>query len=140
MAERRLTQDRVGREVGVSQNLVSLWARGKSVPDLYQAAALARLLGTSLDYLADDARDDPPAPEPVPSDERAILNLYRALRLTEAEALRGLALAATLPLHPPLTEPIQGRDVAPTPAPPAETSRPAPRAPRGAKKTGEERS
>ena len=60
MAERRLTQDLVGREVGVSQNLVSLWARGKSVPDLYQAAALARLLGTSLYYLADDARDEPP--------------------------------------------------------------------------------
>jgi transcriptional regulator with XRE-family HTH domain len=94
MAERRLTQDLVGREVGVSQNLVSLWARGKSVPDLYQAAALARLLGTSLDYLADDARDEPPAPEPVPSDERAILNLYRALRLTEAEALCALALIA----------------------------------------------
>src|SRR5512135_3227820 len=92
MAERHLSQDMVGREVGVSQNLVSLWVRGKSVPDLYQAAALARLLGTSLDYLANDARDAPP--EPAPADERAILDLYRALRLTEAEALRALARIA----------------------------------------------
>jgi transcriptional regulator with XRE-family HTH domain len=113
MAGRRLSQEMVARAVGVSQNLISLWARGKSVPDLYEAAALARLFGTSVDYLADDSQDEPPAPEAMPADERAILNLYRALGLTEAEALRGLAQVATLPLHRPLSDAIQGRNVVP---------------------------
>jgi transcriptional regulator with XRE-family HTH domain len=113
MAGRRLSQEMVARAVGVSQNLISLWVRGKSVPDLYKAAALARLFGTTVDYLADDSQDEPPAPEAVPADERAILTLYRALGLTEAEALRGLAQVATLPLHRPLSEAIQGRTAAP---------------------------
>jgi transcriptional regulator with XRE-family HTH domain len=109
MAGRRLSQDRVARAVGVSQNQISLWVRGKSVPDLYEAAALARLFGKTVDYLADDSQDEPPGPDALLPDERAVLTTYRTLHLTEAE---GLALVAALPLHPPLSDAIQGGNVA----------------------------
>jgi transcriptional regulator with XRE-family HTH domain len=48
-------------KVGVSKAAVSRWIAGLNDPPLSKAAEIARALGVSLDWLADDAQDYPPA-------------------------------------------------------------------------------
>ncbi len=50
----RLSQEAIAKELGVSQNLISRWVRGKNNPDIHQGFALAKILGVSLDYLVDE--------------------------------------------------------------------------------------
>lgn len=82
----RLSQEGLARQVGVSQNQVSRWARGVNVPDIRQARLIATALRVSVDYLADDAQDDP-APPPLNDDEAWLIRTYRASGLTLDEAL-----------------------------------------------------
>jgi transcriptional regulator with XRE-family HTH domain len=49
----RFSQSTLAEALDVSQNLVSRWSRGKNVPDVHQARAIADFLGLSLDYLTD---------------------------------------------------------------------------------------
>jgi transcriptional regulator with XRE-family HTH domain len=87
----------VGRDVGVSYQTVARWLGGVNRPKAAQALALARLLGVSLDYLLDDAQDDP-HPGRLTDDERIILRL--AAKLTPDEAIRRL-MAAEPAVAPP---------------------------------------
>lgn len=48
-----LSQAAVAKGVGYSPSLVGKWVRGKARPDIHQGLALARVLGVSLEYLAD---------------------------------------------------------------------------------------
>jgi transcriptional regulator with XRE-family HTH domain len=52
--EKDLSQDEVGRAVGVDQRNVSGWESGKTKPSLENAAKLAKLFGVSIDYLVFD--------------------------------------------------------------------------------------
>lgn len=69
MREHRYSQESLARElevshgIEVSQNLVSLWTRGKSFPDIRAALALSKVFGVSVDYLAHDEMDVPPVAE-----------------------------------------------------------------------------
>lgn len=85
----RYSQATLAQRVGVSQNLVSLWMRGMSVPDLPTSAKIAKLFDVDLGYLADDAQDDPPASE-FSESERALIELVRAMGLDRREATRRL--------------------------------------------------
>lgn len=77
MNDQRYSQDDLAGRLGVSQNLVSRWARGASVPDLRQARSLADLFGVGVDYLADDRRDEP---WPAATDwDAKILEIIRAI-------------------------------------------------------------
>jgi transcriptional regulator with XRE-family HTH domain len=75
----------------LAENRLSKWKDGQGEPTLRQASRMARLLGVPLEYLADDELEDPPAGPGLTDDERAILDLYRALGLDRAEGLRRLA-------------------------------------------------
>lgn len=46
-----LTQERLATEVGVSRQTVAKWESGETSPDLEHAAAVADVLGTTLDGL-----------------------------------------------------------------------------------------
>ena len=54
-----ITQTRMASLLDVSQNLVSRWEAGKNTPDVFQGKAIAQVLGVPLDYLLDEARDQP---------------------------------------------------------------------------------
>lgn len=87
--ELRLSQSEIARQAGVSPSAVSKWVRGESVPGLFEAAALARVLRVPIAFLADDTLDDPPTgPDP---DEAFVLRAVRALRLDPEEAVRRLS-------------------------------------------------
>ena len=57
MVRRGLTQHRLATEANVSNSEISRILNGKSSPSLEYAARICRVLGISLDDLADDARE-----------------------------------------------------------------------------------
>jgi transcriptional regulator with XRE-family HTH domain len=65
------------RGLGGNRAQMSRWFSGAAVPDLAETAAMAAYLGVSLDYLVDDAQDEPAAglsPEDI-----AVLRVARGL-------------------------------------------------------------
>jgi len=83
MRDQRYSQDMLARQLEVSQNLVSRWARGASVPDLRAARALAGILGVTLDYLSDDGQAEPPSPG-MTAGERRVWEVVREIGADEA--------------------------------------------------------
>lgn len=53
--QERLSQDRVAKELDISQSMVSAWCRGAYKPDVAQVKLLSEVLRISLDYLLDDS-------------------------------------------------------------------------------------
>lgn len=76
-----LNQQKLARLASVSDSEISRILRGKSHPSLEYSQRLARALGLSLDYLADDALDEDPgqAPRATTSDEEEALAIVREL-------------------------------------------------------------
>lgn len=103
----RYSQEDLARVLDVSQNLISLWSRGKGLPDLKQAATLARLLQVDLSFLADDTADEPSAV--MSEDDRGIVRAFHALHLDYDEALRRLAGQVTISEDKPSPHEPQGK-------------------------------
>ena len=87
-------QQRLARESSVSDSEISRILSGKSAnPGLENSLRLARAVGVSLDYLADDAMDDDPFPvggvQTRPSDgpEVEVMDLARELGLRQARRI-----------------------------------------------------
>ena len=76
-----LNGQKLARKSDVSDSEISRIMNGKSLPGLENAIALARAVGVSLDYLADDALDaEPNRPQEVANElEASILRLVREL-------------------------------------------------------------
>ena len=55
--ERKMTQDALAQELGVSPQAVSKWEHDLSCPDIGLLPKLARVLGVSTDYLLDGGED-----------------------------------------------------------------------------------
>lgn len=100
---------------GVSRTTVSNWFNHESKPDMETALRIARALDVPLDYLADDTIDEPPAPAAQADWGRTVLELIRALRLDEAEAMRRIATGGAMP---PRQEDGE-TPISPKPLPPA---------------------
>jgi transcriptional regulator with XRE-family HTH domain len=78
-------QQRLARASGVSDSEVSRILAGKSQPGLENALKLARAVGVSLDYLADDSMDsDPKRAEPLDPWVSESLELVRELGVRDA--------------------------------------------------------
>lgn len=89
LKQHRYSQEAVGKALDVSQGLVSGWCADRYKPDVFQARELAKLLGVSLDFLANEGETEP-APA-LTSEELQIIDVLRALRLPKDEAIRRLA-------------------------------------------------
>ena len=84
-----LNGQKLARKSDVSDSEISRIMNGKSLPGLENAIALARAVGVSLDFLADDALDaDPTQPKEL-ADERevTIRRLAREIGYRQAEYL-----------------------------------------------------
>lgn len=125
-----LNQQKLARLSAVSDSEVSRILRGKSQPGLENAFRLARALGISLDYLADDELETDPARgvEAGTLQEREVLDLARELgprqarRLLETAADLGFDVAIRRLLGAELKPLIEVGD-GPSHAPPATLNR-----------------
>lgn len=81
--ETELTQGELAKVLGITQDSISLWEKGKRIPDTPYIAKLAEYFDVSADYLlglSDDLGAPIPAPPPaLPADEKELLDLYRQL-------------------------------------------------------------
>lgn len=84
-----LSARELSRRLGVSPPTIGRWASGEREPRRPELVKLAREMGVTLDYLADDGQDNPPAPEVTP-DERLLLDTLRRAGIAPAEALARL--------------------------------------------------
>ena len=115
-----LNQQRLAASAGVSNSEVSRILGGKSQPGLTNAIRLARAVGVSLDYLADDdLYDDGAASAETPGERAEVLEVagdlgYRQARhLLESARILGYEVAIRR-LHGAEMKPLI--EVAPPPA------------------------
>lgn len=80
---RRMSQMRLSGLTGIAQPSISAMRLGERRPYMDQGLNLARALGVSLDYLADDSLDLEPSAEAVTKDEARVLKLFRILKSEE---------------------------------------------------------
>src|SRR3954453_10927270 len=86
MARRGLNGQKLARSSEVSDSEISRILAGKSRPGLENAFRLARAVGVSLDYLADDALESDPLEDtdPLTADEREVLDLAHGIGSSRA--------------------------------------------------------
>ena len=93
MLLKNLNQQKLAKISGVSDSEVSRILGGKSQPGLENAFRLAKAVGVSLDYLADDALDTDPAQPTGPSStsERNVLQIAREIGFSASNHLLEVA-------------------------------------------------
>lgn len=86
MTRLKLNGQRLAQSSKVSDSEISRILSGQSTPGLENAYRLARAVGVSLDYLADDALESDPlrAADPVSADDRRILDAVQRIGLPRA--------------------------------------------------------
>lgn len=86
MARQSLNGQRLAQRSRVSDSEISRILSGQSTPGLENAFRLARAVGVSLDFLADDAMETDPlkASDPLSSEERHILDLVKQVGMMKA--------------------------------------------------------
>jgi transcriptional regulator with XRE-family HTH domain len=86
MTRHRLNGQKLARQAQVSDSEISRILQGKSRPGLDNAFRLAKAVGVSLDYLADDTLDHDPTAQPadnLSTEERKILTLAQKIGCAE---------------------------------------------------------
>jgi len=132
MARAALNGQKLARSSKVSDSEISRILQGKSRPGLDNAFRLARSVGVTLDYLADDSMDvEPPKPEDhLSADERKILALAQKVGcsqvITILENIRFLgyevAMSRLLGGKPIIEVDKEIREIRPNVPPPQMTS------------------
>ena len=86
MARLGLNGQRLAQRSQVSDSEISRILSGQSTPGLENAFRLARAVGVSLDFLADDALEADPlrASDPLSTEERRVLDLVQRVGLSRA--------------------------------------------------------
>jgi transcriptional regulator with XRE-family HTH domain len=95
IGDHRYSQDEAAKGIGVSQNTVSAWTRGKSVPDIRQVRAIAAFFEVPVLYLIDEAIEHPEDALPraageVSKEERYVLDFFRESGLDWALAVTAI--------------------------------------------------
>ena len=112
-----LSAREVARRLRTPTTTFGRWLSGETEPRLSESAAIADLFGVPLDFLADDALDEPPPVPELAIDEQAALEFYRDLRaalgpttaLKEVARLAACGPAPESPAKPTRTmEPLEG--------------------------------
>jgi transcriptional regulator with XRE-family HTH domain len=125
MTRRGLNGQKLAKISKVSDSEISRILAGKSRPGLENAFRLARAVGVSLDYLADDSLETEPlkTADPLSSEEREVLDLARAIGC--ARAVRILENIRIVGYEPAMRRLLDAKPAVeaeeaprPTPAPP----------------------
>jgi transcriptional regulator with XRE-family HTH domain len=87
MLHQHFNQQKLAKASGVSDSEISRILSGKSLPGLENALKLARAVGVSVDYLADDTINEEPVRGATSPWESEVLGLAEALGLRNAAHL-----------------------------------------------------
>ena len=128
MTRANLNGQKLAKLSSVSDSEISRILQGKSRPGLDNAFRLAKAVGVSLDYLADDSLDHEPGQlvDAMSSDERKILAVIHKIGVSEAMAI--LENARFLGYEVAMSRLVGARpiiEVDPEPAPDNRTQAPA---------------
>lgn len=91
--EKGLNQAELAALIGVAPSNVSRWEADRYKPNRDTLVRIAGATGCDLGWLI-TGREPAPPPPSLPTDEQTVLKMYRALRLTEEQAIQGLSWAA----------------------------------------------
>jgi transcriptional regulator with XRE-family HTH domain len=80
---------RVAAAIDMDASQFSRWLKGKGNLTVARLLALARHLGTTVEYLVDDGIDELPGEAGLPDDEEFVLRVYRNLKADPAQRLDG---------------------------------------------------
>ena len=77
-----LSQEQLAERLNVTRQAVSKWETGEGKPDIDNLLPLAKLLGTTVDYLLDDGAAEPrqSEPQPEPQTESVGRELWEQLK------------------------------------------------------------
>lgn len=77
-----LSQEQLAERLNVTRQAVSKWETGEGKPDIDNLLPLAKLLGTTVDYLLDDGAAEPrqSEPQPAPQTESVGRELWEQLK------------------------------------------------------------
>jgi len=77
-----LSQEQLAERLNVTRQAVSKWETGEGKPDIDNLLPLAKLLGTTVDYLLDDGAAEPrqSEPQPAPQTESVGCELWEQLK------------------------------------------------------------
>jgi transcriptional regulator with XRE-family HTH domain len=129
MARRNLNGQKLARSSKVSDSEISRILAGKSRPGLENAFRLARAVGVSLDYLADDTLETDPLEhkDPLSPAERELLDLGNGVGAADAARILHIvrivgyeiAMRRLLDAKPIVELDAESRTTSPQPAPAA---------------------
>lgn len=76
------SQEQLAERLNVTRQAVSKWETGEGKPDIDNLLPLAKLLGTTVDYLLDDGAAEPrqSEPQPAPQTESVGRELWEQLK------------------------------------------------------------
>jgi transcriptional regulator with XRE-family HTH domain len=89
LEDRGLKQADLAEMVGVSRQRISNWFAGTGQPNPDRLLRIARALGVTMEYLADEAMDTPVRSD-LTEDQKLILQVIVDLGYTRAEVMRRL--------------------------------------------------
>ena len=79
-------REALANAVGVSKSKLGRWFTGESTPSIHEGLALARELGVTLEYLADDEAEKPVPIAGASLDAQEVLRAWVESGLTRAQA------------------------------------------------------
>lgn len=92
-----LTQEQLGKELGVSDGAISSYELGDTLPSIKNAIALAKIFGVSLDWLftgAEMGNNEPPNDPGMTEEEIKLLIAFRQAPVTNRKVVLKLLVSA----------------------------------------------
>jgi len=93
--EKNTTQEWIAGKIGVPLSTFRKWMTRKTYPNIQEGIEIAKLLGTSSEYLVTGTE-----PEGLSNDERKMVNTYRKLSSADQENIM-IAMNAWAKKHEP---------------------------------------
>ena len=89
MKGRGYSQKRLATDAGLSKSTISDYVRDEYLPTIDVGLRIARALGVTLDWLADDDQELPPARPPAPVDAHAMTRTPRVVNRAKRPPSQG---------------------------------------------------
>lgn len=94
----KMSQEKLGRMIGVARSTVAMWEGGKSEPGNDTLVKLAEIFGVSTDYLLEqdkERKESTVIDDGLSEAERALIKIFRQISLEEQDRVIRIVQAAS---------------------------------------------